>query len=141
MINSQSATILYFVEHLQAVWRDIYDGCQSDYLDLIGQTATLALNAIALGEMPYHNLEHTILVTTTGQEMLRGKYLLEGNISCQEWVQTILALLCHDVGYIGGVCEQDRIGNGCCCYTTGIGSEIVRLPRDTTDASLAPYHV
>lgn len=141
MINSQSATIQYFVEHLQAIWRDIYDGCQSDYLDLIGQTATLTLNAIALGEMPYHNLEHTILVTTAGQEMLRGKYLLEGNISCQEWVQTILALLCHDVGYIGGVCEQDRIGNGCCCYTTGVGDEIVSLPHDTTDASLAPYHV
>ena len=141
MVNSQSATIRYCVEHLQAVCHQIYEGCQSGYLDLIGQTATLALNAIALGEMPYHNLEHTILVTITGQEMLRGKYLLEGNISCQEWVQTILALVCHDLGYVSGVCQHDRIGNSCCCYAIGIGSETVRLPPNTTDASLAPYHV
>ena len=60
MIHSQSAKIRYCVEHLQAVCQHIYDDCQPGYLDLIGQTATLALNAIALSDMPYHNLEHTI---------------------------------------------------------------------------------
>ncbi|PSB19973.1 metal-dependent phosphohydrolase [Phormidesmis priestleyi ULC007] len=141
MVNSQSATIRYCVEHLQAVCHQIYEGCQSDYLDLIGQTATLALNAIALSDMPYHNLEHTILVTTTGQEMLRGKYLLEGNISCQDWVQVILALVCHDLGYVRGVCQHDRISDQGCCYATGIGSQTAYLPLNATDAGLAPYHV
>lgn len=141
MINSQSATIRSYVEHLQTVCHNIYDDCQSDYLDLIGQIATLALNAIALGDMPYHNLEHTILVTTTGQEMLRGKYLLEGNVSCQDWVQVILALVCHDIGYVRGVCQHDRIGERCCYYATGIGSQTICLPPNATDAGLAPYHV
>ncbi len=141
MIHPQAAEIRYCVEHLQTVCHNLYDGCQPGYLDLIGQTATLALNAIALSDMPYHNLEHTILVTTTGQEMLRGKYLLEGTISCQDWVQTILALVCHDVGYVRGVCQHDRINERCCCYATGIGSKTVCLPPNATDAGLAPYHV
>ena len=140
MIHSQSAKIRYCVEHLQAVCQHIYDDCQPGYLDLIGQTATLALNAIALSDMPYHNLEHTILVTTTGQEMLRGKYLLEGTISCQDWVQTILALVCHDIGYVRGICQHDRIDDRC-RYATGIGDETVFLPLNSTDASLTPYHV
>ena len=140
MIHSQSAKIQYCVEHLQTVCHNIYDGCQPGYLDLIGQTATLALNAIALSDMPYHNVEHTILVTATGQEMLRGKYLLEGKISCQDWVQTILALVCHDIGYVRGICQHDRIDDRC-RYATGIGDETVFLPLNSTDASLAPYHV
>ncbi len=141
MIHSPSEKIRSCVEHLQTVCDHIYDGCHPGYLDLIGQTATLALNAIALGDMPYHNLEHTILVTTTGQEMLRGKYLLGGTVSCQDWVETILALVCHDIGYVRGICQHDCIDDRSCCYATGIGSETVYLPPKATDASLAPYHV
>jgi len=140
MIHPQSAKIQDCVEHLQTVCQHIYDGCQPGYLDLIGQIATAALNAIALSDMPYHNLEHTISVTTTGQEMLRGKYLLEGTISCQDWVQTILALVCHDIGYVRGICQHDQVDDRC-SYATGIGDETVFLPLNSTDASLAPYHV
>jgi hypothetical protein len=51
----------------------------------------------------------------------------------------IISLLCHDIGYVKGVCRQDRIHEG--LYSTGTGDEMVSLPPGASDASLTPYHV
>ncbi|HBB33823.1 MAG TPA: metal-dependent phosphohydrolase, partial [Cyanobacteria bacterium UBA9273] len=52
----------------------------------------------------YHNVEHTILVTLVGQEILRGKHIRDGGVSCEDWLHFIISLLCHDIGYVKGVC-------------------------------------
>jgi hypothetical protein len=49
----------------------------------------------------------------------------------------VLALLCHDIGYVRGICRED--GDG--AYTTGIPGLQVTLPPGSTDAALTPYHV
>jgi hypothetical protein len=49
----------------------------------------------------------------------------------------VLALLCHDIGYVRGVCQADRPGE----YTTGRDGHLVPLPPGATDAALTPYHV
>ncbi|NEQ24421.1 MAG: metal-dependent phosphohydrolase, partial [Microcoleus sp. SIO2G3] len=63
----------------------------------------------------------------------------EGGISCEDWMHGIISLLCHDIGYVKGVCRQDCISEG--LYATGIGSEMVKLAPGASDASLTPYHV
>src|SRR5262245_23351295 len=68
---------------------------------------------------PYHDLGHTICVTLVGQEVLRGKHLREGGVSPRDWLHFITSLLCHDIGYVRGICRNDRQG----CYVTGQGKE------------------
>ena len=77
-----------------------------------------------------------MLVTLVGQEILRGKHAREGGVTARDWLQVVVALLCHDIGYVRGVCRADR-GFRC---DRGDGS-MVDLPEGSTDASLTPYHV
>jgi hypothetical protein len=58
------------------------------------------LENIGNSDALYHNVEHTILVTLVGQEILRGKHIREGSISCEDWMHTMISLLCHDIGYV-----------------------------------------
>jgi hypothetical protein len=48
-----------------------------------------------------------------------------------------MALLCHDIGYVKGICRNDREGE----YATGIDDERVAIPPGGSSAVLAPYHV
>jgi hypothetical protein len=78
-------------------------------------------------------------VTLVGQEILRGKHIREGGVACEDWLHFHIALLCHDIGYVKGVCRQDRTDLR--LYATGIGDLQVALPPGATDTSLTPYHV
>ena len=49
----------------------------------------------------------------------------------------MIAVLCHDIGYVRGVCRSD-VGE---MVATGLGEETVELERGGTDAALHPYHV
>jgi hypothetical protein len=48
-------------------------------------------------------------------------------------------LLCHDIGYVKGVCRRDRPRER--QYASGKGDEVITLPQGSTDASLCNYHV
>jgi hypothetical protein len=48
-----------------------------------------------------------------------------------------IALLCHDIGYVKGICRGDK-GN---FFATGVDGGEVELPAAGTDAALGPYHV
>lgn len=139
MFNSQDVTINTFVEHLKFSYRRVYGNLKPNYADILGWVANLALEKITNTDALYHNIEHTILVALAGQEILRGKYLLEGNVSPEDWLHFITSLLCHDVGYIKGVCQQDRVKER--LYVTGIEDVLIYLPPGSTDASLTPFHV
>ena len=97
----------------------------------------MALEIIANSDAPYHDLNHTIAVTLVGQEILKGKHLREGGVSPRDWLQFTVALLCHDIGYVRGVCQHDRDGR---CVINA-ENKTVSLAPGATDAALAPYHV
>jgi hypothetical protein len=78
-------------------------------------------------------------VTLVGQEILRGKHIREGGVAGEDWLHFVISLLCHDIGYVKGVCRQDRIAFR--HYATGKDDLTVTLPLGSTDASLTPYHV
>ena len=92
---------------------------------------------IANSDAPYHNAEHTMMVTLVGQEILRGKHIREGGVTPRDWLHFISSLLCHDIGYVRGVCLCD--GNG--RYVCNEQGDLVDVPDGATDASMAPYHV
>ncbi|HEY9298570.1 MAG TPA: Npun_R2479 family HD domain-containing metalloprotein, partial [Phormidium sp.] len=139
MFNATQILIDTFVEQLREGYRRTYGGLKTDYEDIIGWAGSMALENIANSDALYHNVEHTILVTLVGQEILRGKHIREGGVSSEDWLHYIISLLCHDIGYVKGVCRQDKEAEG--LYATGKDGEMVKLPPGASDASLTPHHV
>jgi hypothetical protein len=137
MFNATELLIDDFVLKLREGFRRTYGGQNKNYEEIIGWVGAMALENIANSDALYHNVEHSILVTLVGQEVLRGRHIHQGGVSCDDWMHFIISLVCHDIGYVRGVCRQDRCGT----YATGIGENMVTLPDGATDASLTPYHV
>lgn len=137
MFNATELLIENFVKKLKEGYRRTYGGLKSDYEDIIGWVGSMAMENIANSDALYHNVEHSILVALVGQEILRGKHIREGGVSCEDWLHYVIALVCHDIGYVKGVCRQDRNG----CYATGKQGGMVSLAIGSSDAALTPYHV
>lgn len=137
MLNTTELAIDAFVNHVREGYRRTYGGHKLDYAEILGWAGGMALENIANSDALYHDVNHTILVTLVGQEIVRGKHIREGGVSSEDWLHYSLALLCHDIGYVKGVCRAD--GNG--LYATGMDTPPISLPRGATDASLTPYHV
>ena len=108
MFNSTELLIDAFIQRLISGYSHTYGGYKPDYSDIIAWAAGMALENIANSDALYHNVEHTVLVTLVGQEILRGKHIREGGVSCEDWLHYHISLLCHDIGYVKGVCRQDR---------------------------------
>lgn len=94
MLNLTETLIDNCIKQLKAAYCRTYGDRSAQFAALIGEVAHLTLGAIAQSDAPYHNVEHTILVSLVGQEILRGKQLQEGT-SHQDWLHLILALLCQ----------------------------------------------
>ena len=139
MFNCTELLIDAFAQQLKAAYHRTYGGYKPDYADIIVWAGNMALENIANSDALYHNVEHTILVSLVGQEVLRGRHIREGGVSCEDWLHFTISLLCHDIGYVKGVCRKDRPAEG--LYATGIDGKMVILPPGATDASLTPYHV
>jgi hypothetical protein len=137
MLNPQKLTIEYFVEELMEMYQQNYGVTDPPYGEMARWLGRLALENIANSNMLYHNVEHTIMVTSVGQAILQGKHLLEGGVSRKDWFHFIAALLCHDIGYVKGICRDDA-GD---IVATGVDGETAVVPPGGTDAALTPYHI
>jgi hypothetical protein len=139
MLNTTEIIIDAFVSQIREGYRRTYGGLKTDYQDIIAWAGSMALENIANSDALYHNVEHSVLVTLVGQEVLRGKHIREGGVSCEDWLHFIISLVCHDIGYVKGVCRNDRESEN--LYATGQNDEMVMLSAGASDASLTAYHV
>jgi hypothetical protein len=139
MFNATEVLIDAFGRQLREGYRRMYGGLKSDYEDIICWVGGMSLENIANSDALYHNVEHTILVTLVGQEILRGKHMREGGITPEDWLLYVISLLCHDIGFVKGVCRQDR--RDLSVFATGRDGQTVHLPPGSSDASLNPFHV
>jgi hypothetical protein len=137
MFNLHGLVIEKLVSELKRAYEQTYSLLEPQYPNLIEWTARLALENIANSDSLYHNVEHTIMVAMVGQTILKGKHLMEGGITPRDWMHFTMALLCHDIGYVRGVCKADNQGE----YAVGTGDKTVKLSDEGTDAALTPYHV
>jgi len=137
MLNLRKLIIDHFVDVLTMTYRRTYGDMEPVYSSVIAWSGRLALENIANSDALYHDVEHTILVTSVGQAILEGKHLCEGGVTPRDWMHVTIALLCHDIGYVRGVCRHD--GDG--VIATGVGDELVAVSNNGTDAALAPYHI
>ena len=137
MFNTTELLIHAFVERIQADYSSTHGQLEPGYLGILSWAGRMALESIANSDALYHNVEHTVMVTLVGQEILKGKHLCEGGVSPCDWLHFVISLLCHDIGYVRGVCRDDTPP----VYVTGRGDETITLPLGATDAALTPYHI
>ena len=137
MLNLQKLTIDLSVEELRKAYERTYSNIDQQLGNIIVWSGRLALENIANSDALYHNVEHTVMVTLAGQAIIEGKHLLEGGVTPRDWVHCMIALLCHDIGYVRGICRDDKDG----MIATGIDNETVEVPPGASDAVLSPYHV
>jgi hypothetical protein len=139
MFNATEILIDAFVNQIREGYHRTYGCFKRDYQDIIAWAGNMALENIANSDALYHNVEHSVLVTLVGQEVLRGKHIREGGVSSEDWLHFIISLVCHDIGYVKGVCREDKEIEG--LYATGKDGMMISLPTGASDASLTLYHV
>jgi len=137
MFNPIEITIDAFADHLKNEYLKCYGVLEPDFPNMLAFVGRIALEIISNGDAAYHDVHHTIHVTEVGQHILKGKHILHGGVTPQDWLHFIIATLCHDIGYVRGSCQGDREGE----YVIDANGETVRLAKGATDAALTPYHV
>jgi hypothetical protein len=137
MFNPTQVIIDAFISELKLMYQRTYGLLEPSYPGIIGFVGQLALENIANSDAAYHDVNHTIMVTLVGQEILLGRHISVGGVSPHDWLHFIVSLLCHDIGYVRGICRGDRGGR----YVINLAGDTVSLPEGATDASLTPYHV
>ncbi len=107
------------------------------HLKVASRAAHEVLGRIATSDALYHNVEHTTYVTLVGIQILLGKQILEGDVTPNDWLNVVIALLCHDVGYVRGINHQDREAR----VATGVHNQTANVVQGGSDATLMPLHV
>jgi hypothetical protein len=121
---------------LTAETKGRFGSSQAGLIELVPFAAKLTLECIGNSDALYHNVEHTMLVTLAGHDILIGRALLRPT-TVGDYANFILACLTHDIGYVRGIVQGDEDDS----YVVDVTGRTVRLPRGSSDAALAPYHV
>jgi hypothetical protein len=116
--------------------KDRFGSSHARLAELIPFAARLALERIGNSDALYHNVEHTMLVTLAGHDIFKGRALSMPSTPT-DYSNFIVACLTHDIGYVRGIVKGDDDDS----YVVDGTGRRVSLPRGSSDAALAPYHV
>src|SRR5499433_4351584 len=83
-----------------------YGRAETRLVELVPSIARIALECIGNSDALYHNVEHTMLVTMAGHDILRGR-ALHTHMPPDDYAHLIIACLTHDIGYVRGILLDD----------------------------------
>jgi hypothetical protein len=121
---------------LSAEARGWFGPSQTALADFLPSAAKLTLECIGNSDALYHNIEHSMLVTMVGHDILVGR-ALQRPTTAGDYANFILACLTHDIGYVRGIVHGDEDAD----FVADLTGRKIRLPIGASDAALAPYHV
>ena len=124
-------------EFLRSYMRQRFGPSQTNLVDMVPAAARIALECIGNSDALYHNIEHTLLVTLAGHDILRGRSLY-GPLTADDYAHVIIACLTHDIGYVRGLFKEDDDEDG---FVVNASGSKLTLPRGSSDAALMPHHV
>ncbi len=136
MLNPTSIMADHLGDYLSNLYLQYFSNRSPEYAAYLGGAARLVLERIGNSDALYHDVEHTMMVTLVGQQILRGRLLSEA-LTPEDWLHYFCALLIHDIGYVRGACKADGSAD------VVIDEEGRRMtpPRGASDAFLSPYHI
>jgi len=117
-------------------FRELFGSGHDDDAERLGTLVRATIECLGRSDALYHNLEHTVLVTLAGRDILRGRILCE-RLEPTDYVHLIVACLLHDIGYVRGVLKEDGKSE----YVIDANGKKIALPRGASDAALTAYHV
>ena len=117
-------------------FRRIFGSTHDETAERLGSLARSTLECIGRSDALYHNMEHTLLVTLAGRDILQG-LSLSHRIEPSDYTHLICACLLHDIGYVRGVLSGDTETE----FVVDRENGKVKIPRGASDAALTPYHV
>src|SRR5690349_23465375 len=107
-----------------------YGTTETRLVELVPSIARVALECIGNSDALYHNVEHTLLVTLAGHDILRGRSL-HVHMSADDYAHSIIACLTHDIGYVRGLFKEDDDDG----FVIDSSGKKVTLPRGASDAA------
>lgn len=137
MFNPSISVIDAFVAHSVAEFQRVFPAVERAACNTLEQAARTSLETLLNCDCPYHDIQHTILVTEVGQTILHGRQLARGDLTPHDWLQAIVAMLFHDIGYLRNLLPEDENDNALIDDQGGR----VSIPAGATDAFMTPYHV
>lgn len=137
MFNPNPVVVEAFAAHCTKAYETAFVQPREDHLKALQEAATTALGLLARCDCPYHNVEHTIMVTDAGLAILKGGLALARPFSPEDWLHAVVAMLFHDVGYLRDLLPEDRPDS---CLVDHDGAR-VSPPAGATDSWMMPYHV
>ena len=105
-------------------------------IEVVQSAARLSIDCIGNSDALYHNVEHTMLVTLVGYDILKGRRLFV-ETTAGDFAHLLLACLFHDIGYVRGIVNGDNADD----YVVDAHGNRSKLPRGSSDAGLMPCHV
>jgi hypothetical protein len=123
-------------EFLRSYMRGRFGSLQTPLVEIVPAAARVALECIGNSDALYHNVEHTLLVTLAGHDILRGR-ALHTQVSAADYAHGIIACLAHDIGYVRGLFTDDDADG----FVIDSAGRKVTLPRGSSDAGLMAHHV
>ena len=135
MFRPSEIVIDAFIERLRWAYTQIYGDVEPDHRETISQVARMSLARMAQSDALYHNLDHTLLVTMVGQDILRGRIARDGKVQSIDWVNFVCSLLCFATGFYRYACPGDDHER---CVIDEDGATI-EVPRGVTNGWLWPY--
>jgi hypothetical protein len=92
MFNPTLIVIEAFIRQLRMMYQRTYEHLEPGYPGVISFAAQLALESIATSDAAYHDVNHTIMVTLVGQEILRGRHISVGGVTPRDWLHFIVSV-------------------------------------------------
>src|ERR1700687_934184 len=123
-------------EFLGSYMRRRFGSSQTHLVEIVPSAARIAMECIGNSDALYHNIEHTLLVTLAGHDILRGR-ALHTHMTADDYAHVIIACLTHDIGYVRGLFKDDD-EDGFVIDSTG---RQVILPAGPLVASLMDHSV
>ncbi|MEZ5596218.1 MAG: hypothetical protein R3E84_07485 [Pseudomonadales bacterium] len=137
MFNPNSRMIDGFIAYMRLRFEEAFSNVADANMRLLDQSVRASLSALLECDCPYHDIQHTMLVTDIGQTMLQGRQLAHGDVTPSDWLHAVIAMLFHDVGYIRSLLAEDTPES---CIADDAGNRVAP-PKGCTDAFMTPYHV
>ena len=133
----------YFIRYFEQAIVSNYDfifsssDVDNNTLNTVLEVLKRSIYVLEKSSASYHDIEHTFYVVCCGLEIIKGKFIVEGDVLKRDWQHYVIALLFHDIGYIKNILEEDGLDG----QWISDNGERFKLKETHSDAILTNYHV